>query len=761
VQPGGGMAGKSIQESKAARLLDQGKSPTVSITPSPRTSKDGMLTLNIKDKQGRALIAYLDPKDLQVDTPTAEFAGLASTPVPTHSRLEEVEWAGWIALEEEPQTKVDWNEYSRPVEESTYATIAPLQQTKRTAISLDTHPFYVDSGATIHISPDQSDFQTLRAIPARSVKGVGGSSIVALGMGDIRLRVARGAYIILKDTLYIPHSTVRLISVSALSITCGTAACFDDECVKIINKSTGAFIAGGPLIPSKRLYSLTLHSAYAEHILSAQHSPDIETWHRRLGHANFQAITEMARKGMIAGMPSSFSSKPPKCESCILGKQTKTPVPKKREEGPGHRSQRKLGIIWVDLTGPEDVTARSGHSYIMNLVDDYTSMVWTILLKRKSDALPELKAWELARESETGLKVGIYRTGNDGELKSDAMRDWLKSRGVQQEFGAPYTSEHIGRVERMHRTLMGKARSMRIAARCPPNMWGEFYLTATHLHAKTLTSSLNGTTPWELYYGQKPDYSYMREIGCRAFVLILNKHNPKIYERSIECILIGYDPKAKTYRCYDRRSGNIYSSYHVRFLESHDGHPPHPIDLPKDAEPSHPPSLQEIIDTAIIKPLAMDDEQPQIPLPQDDDEPPPEPAPAAPLLNEPRRSSRIPIPTVKSNPNNPPQTRTEKAVQESKESAERVKAARDERRQMIQDLHNEPEPDPALADQAAIAELRELFKGLDLGDIGENIDHDRIFSAISEAGSIDPSLLEFEDEPKTWNEAKESADAKQ
>jgi hypothetical protein len=152
---------------------------------------------------------------------------------------------------------------------------------------------------------------------------------------------------------------------------------------------------------------------------------DLETWHRRLGHAKFQAITEMAQKGMIAGMPSSFSSKPPKCESCILGKQTKTPVPKKREEGPGHRSQRKLGIIWVDLTGPEDVTACSGHSYIMNLVDDYTSMVWTILLKQKSDALPELKAWELTRKSETGLKVGIYRTGNDGELKSDAMCDWL------------------------------------------------------------------------------------------------------------------------------------------------------------------------------------------------------------------------------------------------------------------------------------------------------------------------------------------------
>lgn len=217
--------------------------------------------------------------------------------------------------------------------------------------------------------------------------------------------------------------------------------------VEITNKSTGAFVASGLLIPDKCLYSLTLQSAYAKHTLAVQHSPDMDTWHCRLGHANYQAIMEMACSGTIAGMPSTFSSKLPKCDSCILGKQSETPVPKVWEEGMGHRSQRKLGIVWVDLTGPEAVTTRSGHKYIMNLVDDFTNMPWTILLKQKSDALQELKAWELARESETGLQVGIYCTRNDGELNSNAMHTWLSSHGVQQEFGAPYTLQHIGQVE--------------------------------------------------------------------------------------------------------------------------------------------------------------------------------------------------------------------------------------------------------------------------------------------------------------------------
>jgi hypothetical protein len=47
--------------------------------------------------------------------------------------------------------------------------------------------------------------------------------------------------------------------------------------------------------------------------------------------------------------------------------------------------------------------------------------------------------------------------------------------------------------------------------------------------------NLNNIMPYEAYTGHKPDVSHLREIGCRAFVLIQNKHNPKVFERSEEC----------------------------------------------------------------------------------------------------------------------------------------------------------------------------------------------------------------------------------
>jgi hypothetical protein len=55
----------------------------------------------------------------------------------------------------------------------------------------------------------------------------------------------------------------------------------------------------------------------------------------------------MAKKGTLTGAPTSSVLRPPKCDACILGKQMRTPVPKKRKEGEGHRAMRKLEKVWT------------------------------------------------------------------------------------------------------------------------------------------------------------------------------------------------------------------------------------------------------------------------------------------------------------------------------------------------------------------------------------------------------------------------------
>ena len=108
------------------------------------------------------------------------------------------------------------------------------------------------------------------------------------------------------------------------------------------------------------------------------------------------------------------------------------------------------------------------------------------------------------------------------------------------------------------------------ASNLPPNRWDKFILTTTYLQMCIATKSLNNITPFEAYHGHRPDISHLREIGCRAFVLILNKHNPKIFQCSEEHVMIGYRKNSKTYRCYHRGTHKVIKSYHVRFIESKD-----------------------------------------------------------------------------------------------------------------------------------------------------------------------------------------------
>ena len=113
---------------------------------------------------------------------------------------------------------------------------------------------------------------------------------------------------------------------------------------------------------------------------------------------------------------------------------------------------------------------------------------------------------------------------------------------------------------------------MRLACNAPDYLWDEFCATAAYLTALTASSSINGRTPFELWFGHAPSLTHLREIGCRAFALILT-HNPKLLQRSVPCVLIGYAPHAKAYHLWNPASGRVFNSYHVTFVEHLDAIP--------------------------------------------------------------------------------------------------------------------------------------------------------------------------------------------
>jgi len=260
-------------------------------------------------------------------------------------------------------------------------------------MELDSSPFILDTGATCHISPICADFKKLRPIAPHPITGIGGAHVYATGMGSIELCIAGGLKVNLDNAVYVPASKIQLISILELNTNGRYTSHFDSEKCWVTNKS-GATVLRGTVLHSRHLYALSLHSPCVEHTkpksspcltesstaLLSTRVPDLETWHRHLGHCSTDAIVDMACKGVVQGMRVDLSTAPPRCDHYISGKQTRSPVPKMRE---GIRASRPLERVYVDLCGPMPCASRSGRLYLMNLIDDFSSYVWSLPLRSK------------------------------------------------------------------------------------------------------------------------------------------------------------------------------------------------------------------------------------------------------------------------------------------------------------------------------------------------------------------------------------------
>ena len=237
---------------------------------------------------------------------------------------------------------IDWNEFSYPIDSpddsSAYHTTPAHKVSHRS-------PFVLDSGASCHIPPERSDFKTLTPT---ALHRFGGSCVHATGVGTIELQTKSGTRLTLDQVLFVPNSTtVRLISVFSINNSGDNACYFDAKLCRVMGPS-GTVIISGTAWKQRHLYTLdpVLHKINGtstnkpsvtstnpteSSTLYATRKPDLETWHRRLGHCNHRTIVDMARHGVVEGMPINLSSAPAACDHCILGKQTRSHVPAMRE----------------------------------------------------------------------------------------------------------------------------------------------------------------------------------------------------------------------------------------------------------------------------------------------------------------------------------------------------------------------------------------------------------------------------------------------
>jgi hypothetical protein len=87
--------------------------------------------------------------------------------------------------------------------------------------------------------------------------------------------------------------------------------------------------------------------------------------------------------------------------------------------------------------------------------------------------------------------------------------------------------------------LFEKARCMIIAAKVNYNLWTTAIDSANYIRNRSPTSSLNGKTPFELFFNRKPSHKHLTIYGCEAYPLDLPKLSNKFAPRAKEnCIMV-------------------------------------------------------------------------------------------------------------------------------------------------------------------------------------------------------------------------------
>jgi hypothetical protein len=181
---------------------------------------------------------------------------------------------------------------------------------------------------------------------------------------------------------------------------------------------------------------------------------------------------------------------------------------------------------------------------------------------------------------EVKYKTNIQKWMSDGggEYNSGAFNAHLKERGIEIIKSIPHAHTQNGRAERIIRTLMDKAESMRFQA-CIPASWWQFSLDhATHVYNRTPSRRLNWQTPFQMLNKEKPDVTHLRVFGCAAYVFIpvevrTNKMSPK----SELMVYLGNHPGGKGWIFMRGPNNIVFSAAQATFDESLFPRCPHTI----------------------------------------------------------------------------------------------------------------------------------------------------------------------------------------
>ena len=435
----------------------------------------------------------------------------------------------------------------------------------------------LDSGASHHVTGNPDLLRNVRPCTDITVTFGNGQRHKAEMVGDVDITLdvrmdtdMHGGQTVLRlhDVLYIPGAVTNLLSVRSATKHGSSFVFHEDYCIVRHQKTlvaTAAYGADGVyslrdmsaewdydrLMSPSKLTDAVLTALRDDHARQPAADAGVEgaqLWHRRYGHLGFDNLTKLVQEDMVEGVnvpAQTFAQcKSHTCEPCIFAKQHKSPFPTADE---AKDANAPLHLIHMDVCGPFHMPSLGGCKYVATFLDDYSKMSFVRPITYKSEVPDIVQEVIQQLEKQSGHVCRVVRTDNGGEYVNADLSAFFKSKGIVHQTTVPYTPEQNGAAERLNRTLMERVRAMISDADLPAGLWAEAVLTANHIRCRSPTANKT-KTPYELFYGSKPDVSAMRVFGSTVYAHVPKEKRHKLEPRSERGIMVGYGLTTKGYR---------------------------------------------------------------------------------------------------------------------------------------------------------------------------------------------------------------------
>jgi hypothetical protein len=496
------------------------------------------------------------------------------------------------------------------------------------------------------------------------------STIFGIASGTVVLPLANGSTMSLSNVLYVPDLGQNLLSVSALSkhgVTCSfspegqTISYHGTLITNAAPSANGLWILDTTVAPPPDSTTcdfpaistnVTADSddpspsfALSSHISGTAHST-MCLWHRRFGHIGWQLLRLMRNRNIVSGLSFVASGAIGACVVCDLARSTRGSHPRHNRDP----SPSVLVLIHSDTFGPIRTTGYDGNQWGHLFLDDCTGFITVGLSSTKAHFIDAFADYKAHVETLHGCSIRRFRSDNAGESSSANFMDLLQSHGIANERIVAGSPEQNGAAERSIGTIVTKARALMLDCDLPTNLWPLAINHAVLIQNLSPCDRLgNRLTPWEAWYGTKPDVSFLKVFGCPA---VINhpasvvrpksgKTDPKFGARGRRTIYVGRANGRAADLFYCFKDKKVYPSDAAKFDEFDaasldvDETPPDqptpgsPLDLGRPKSPSADPAdVISLADDATAPAahnlaLPLPNPAPPIPAPDTSGSPPP------------------------------------------------------------------------------------------------------------------------------------------